>query len=172
MICIVTSLSVTFVMYFNGRNQDILFILFIYYQEIHPYPRQEVLQLSPLAFEFSVWLDHNGVINWVSLGVFGEICSSFGAVWNNLFVSSMPLGNGRFTGGNVSSSSFDAGICILLADLSVRWVDCRRLVLNYVTLRCSEHCKQQPSFVFPDGPGTNTIARPVRVNVFAKTKTK
>ena len=40
MICIVTSLSVTFVMYFNGRNQDILFILFIYYQGIQPYPRQ------------------------------------------------------------------------------------------------------------------------------------
>ena len=41
MICIVTSLSVTFVMYFNDRNKDILFIyLFIYYQGIQPYPRQ------------------------------------------------------------------------------------------------------------------------------------
>ena len=34
MICIVTSLSVTFVVYFNWRKQDSLFILFIYYQGI------------------------------------------------------------------------------------------------------------------------------------------
>ena len=40
MICIVTSLSVTFVMYFNGRNQDILFILFICYEGPQPHPRQ------------------------------------------------------------------------------------------------------------------------------------
>ena len=40
MICIVTSLSVMVVTYFNGRNQDILFILFICYQGIQPYPRQ------------------------------------------------------------------------------------------------------------------------------------
>ena len=40
MICIVTSLSVTFVMYFNGRNQDILFILFICIQGLQPHPRQ------------------------------------------------------------------------------------------------------------------------------------
>ena len=61
MICIVTSLPVTFVMYFNGRNQDILFILFIRkFNHIHD---KEVFQLSPLTFEFSVWLDHNGGIN-------------------------------------------------------------------------------------------------------------
>ena len=41
MICTVTSLSVTFAMYFSGRNQDILFILFICYQGIQPYPRQK-----------------------------------------------------------------------------------------------------------------------------------
>ena len=29
----------------------------------------------------------------------------------------------------------------------------------------------QASFVFPDGPGTSTIARLMRVNFFAKTKT-
>ena len=40
MICIVTSLSVTVVTYFNGRNQDSLFILFLCYQGIQPYPRQ------------------------------------------------------------------------------------------------------------------------------------
>ena len=40
MICILTSLSVTFVMYFTWRNQDILFILFISYQGIQPYRRQ------------------------------------------------------------------------------------------------------------------------------------
>ena len=60
MICIVTSLSVTFVMYFNGRNQG---ILFIYYQGIQPYPRQRSASIMPLTFEFSVWLDHNGGIN-------------------------------------------------------------------------------------------------------------
>ena len=66
MICIVTSLSVTFVMYFNGRNQDILFILFIYFilfKKFNHIHDKEVLQLSPLTFEFSVWLDHNGGIN-------------------------------------------------------------------------------------------------------------
>ena len=92
MICIVTSLSETFVMYFNERNQDILFIYFFKFiiKEFNHIHDKEVLQLSPLTFEFSVWLDHNGGINWVSLGVFGEICSSSGAVWNNFFVSSMP----------------------------------------------------------------------------------
>ena len=40
MICIVTSPSVTVVTYFNRRNQDILFILFICYQGIQQYPRQ------------------------------------------------------------------------------------------------------------------------------------
>ena len=90
MICIVTSLSVTFVMYFNDRNKDILFIYLFIIKEFNHIHDKEVFQLSLLTFEFSVWLDHNGGINWVSLGVFGEICSSSGAVWNNFFVSSMP----------------------------------------------------------------------------------
>lgn len=34
---------------------------------------KEMLQLSSLTFEYSVWLDLNGGINWVSLGDFGEI---------------------------------------------------------------------------------------------------
>ena len=80
MICIVTSLSVTFVMYFNWRNQDSLFILFIYYQGIQPYPRQRSASIMPLTFEFSVWLDHNGGIDWVLLGDFGAIFSSSAAV--------------------------------------------------------------------------------------------
>ena len=39
-----------------------LFYLFIIkkFKHIHD---KEVLQLSPLTFEFSVWLDHNGGIN-------------------------------------------------------------------------------------------------------------
>ena len=48
MICTVTSLPVTFVMYFNGQNQDILFILFIRkFNHIHD---KEVFQLSPHIF--------------------------------------------------------------------------------------------------------------------------
>ena len=79
MICIVTSLSVTFVMYFNDRNKDILFIYLFIIKEFNHIHNKEVLQLSPLTSEFSVWLDHNSGINWVSLGVFGETFSSSGA---------------------------------------------------------------------------------------------
>ena len=79
MICIVTSLSVTFVMYFNDRNKDILFIYLYIIKEFNHIHDKEVLQLSPLSSEFSVWLDHNSDINWVSLGVFGETFSSSGA---------------------------------------------------------------------------------------------
>ena len=42
-------------------------------EEFNHIDDKEVLQLSPLTFEYSVWLDHNGGVNWVLLGDFGAI---------------------------------------------------------------------------------------------------
>ena len=63
MICIVTSLSVTVLRISTGEIKTFyLFYLFVIKEFNHIHDKG-VLQLSPLIFEFSVWLDHNGGIN-------------------------------------------------------------------------------------------------------------
>ena len=68
MLCISTGEIKTFYLFYLYAFKD--------FNHIHD---KGVLQLSPLTFEFSVWLENNGGINWVSLGVFGE---TFFQLWS------------------------------------------------------------------------------------------